>query len=99
MEVSRKMTAPSNITGLATFSSWVNSASEGWLGTLIVIALFVISFLSLKKYSTGRAIMASTFFTGVLSIFFYLIGMVSSNVVFLFVVGAGLSVCYIAFFE
>jgi len=55
--------------GLYEFFGWVNRVpSEGILFPILLLVIWIVSFLALKQYSTARAWTFASFFCAVLSI-------------------------------
>ena len=83
---------PSNITNLVDMAKWTNVVTVGFFWPLILLGLFCILFFSFKSYSTERALATSSFITMIIAIMLGIIGLVSSYIVVLTIVIAGISV-------
>lgn len=62
---------PSNITGIGTFMQFADSSTNGYLGIMILIAVFVITFVVLKSNSSTKALAASSFISFIISVMLY----------------------------
>jgi len=58
-----------NITSLSGLLQHANSLVNGLFGTFILVALFIISLISTKRYSTENSLAYASFFTFIASIF------------------------------
>ena len=88
---------PTNISGVAGLASWANIVTDSWFWTMILFALFVILFFSMKLYSTERAFAASSFITMIIAILIGSIGLLKNGLVltaFIILGGLGLVVLW-----
>jgi len=83
---------PSNITGISDLALWTNNVTGGWFWSMILMGLFVILFMSFKSYSTERAFATSSFVCMIIGIMMGVMGLISSYVVVLLMVIAGIAV-------
>lgn len=69
------------LANFTTPTEWVIYASTvtgGWFWTLILIAIFIVSFGSLSGFTTTeRSFATSSFFTGILAAFLYVLGAIA----------------------
>ena len=65
-----------NATELVTVAEGVNNITNGLYGSIILLAVFFIGFIVMKKYDTGVAMLVSSFITGIVTTFFFIIGFV-----------------------
>lgn len=45
---------PANITGFVDFTQYTNTVTEGWFGSLILLAIALVMFLAFKKFEDTR---------------------------------------------
>ena len=79
---------PGDFTNVSNFTStlqYANYASGGSLGSLICLGLFIIVFISLKNYSTQKALPAASFITSIVCIFMFILNMITYYVLMIFV--------------
>lgn len=67
----------SNLTSMA---SSMNTISQGYFWPLILIGIFMIAYITMSRYTTIRALLASGFMTFVLSIFLFYSGLIQEIV-------------------
>ncbi len=80
---------PTNITTLHAFVNWSNDATGGWLGTLILISLLFVSFLTLKVgFSNQQSFASASALTAVAAILLSVIGIVPATTMYIFIVFA-----------
>lgn len=65
-----------NVTGIGSLFVYSNYVTGGILGNVILGVIFLISFLTMKNYTSSKAIAASMFITTVFAVLFARIGMV-----------------------
>jgi len=72
-----------NITGFANNTNLlqqfqtVNNITNEWFVVLILFAIFIISFIAFKSYETVTALRTSAFITGVISVLFWALGLLT----------------------
>jgi hypothetical protein len=76
---------PTNITNMTGAFVWANSVTSYWFAPVIMIIVWIVAFLSLKIYSTARALASASFLMMLVAIFFRVIGLIGNLVV----IGAG----------
>ena len=69
---------PSSIIDLFIYANTVTSNAFGYL---ILIAVYIITFISLKNYPTERAFASASFITAITSVFMAVLGLVPTFVV------------------
>ena len=74
------LTAP-NVTGMESLFVWMNNLTNGVFGPLILLSVFMISFLRLYYSSTENALLASLFITSVVGILLSIMGLVNTTLV------------------
>jgi len=53
----------------------INTSSNGWLGTILLIVLFIILFMTFnERYDTHKVLLGSSFFVLVIGILFWGLG-------------------------
>jgi heme/copper-type cytochrome/quinol oxidase subunit 4 len=62
-------------------SQYANSITNDVFMLLVLLAIFLITFLHLKKYETPKAALAASFITAIISVCFMAISLVSMGVV------------------
>lgn len=87
-------TASNNPLELAIAS---NQLVGGWMFTLIVLLIYVISFIALKRYETKYAMLTAGFVTFVLSVSLWGAGVVGDGTVIVVLVIFLLSLAFSAF--
>jgi len=71
-------TYPTNITGLTSLVTQMNTQLDGLISWAIIILIFFVVFISTKvAYNTERAVMIASWFTFIISIFLFSAGMFS----------------------
>jgi len=65
---------PANITNILDFVKYIDSASQGFFGGLLVVGIFIVCWTTLKYYSTERALGAAAFLTFVSSVLLFILG-------------------------
>jgi len=66
-----------NITGIATYA---NTVTGGWFWSLILVAIFMVTFLVQKNYPTERAFVSSSFLTFLSAIFMFILGLIADQI-------------------
>jgi hypothetical protein len=64
-----------NLTGIA---SYYGTISTGWFWPMILVAIFMVAYITLSRYTTMRALLASSFMTWVLSILLFYAGLITA---------------------
>lgn len=59
---------PNNVTNVIDFFSYVNAATNGYMGLAILMILFVVIFIRQTPYGMNRALGTSLFLVSLLSI-------------------------------
>lgn len=75
-----------NVSSLGTFLQYTNYAADYYLGALILVAVFTISFLILKTQSFEKAFAPACFITLGLSILFMRISLIGLPIVIMLAV-------------
>jgi len=77
---------PENVTGFFDLVKYANSVTDGWFVTLLLVAVFFVSFFSLKVYTTPRAYAGASFITCILAIFFFILKLIDIKILVLSVI-------------
>lgn len=70
-----------NAQDLAQYMTWVNSATGGWLGNVIVAIVFILALILLNRNQSGEAFIGSSFIAFMTALLLSLIGVVNGWVV------------------
>jgi len=84
-----------NLTGMYSLFQYIQGVSEGTFFPMILFAIFIITFISLKMYSTQRAFAGAAFLNFVLSGILGVLGLISSMWAYLGVVIVGFAVIWL----
>lgn len=71
---------PQNITSFEGFINYFNLVTAGWGMTLFLVAIFFVSFFSLKIYRTHQAFAAASFITFIAATIFRVLKFISTKV-------------------
>ena len=82
--------AGQNVTGLGSLFQYANAIVSGWLGIIIIILTFGISFTSLKAFGSEKAGAVALFGTAFIATLLMRIGLVAVPFVVMLWVGAGI---------
>jgi len=87
-------TTSGDLLGIAQYG---NEVTGGWMGVLILIAIFVLTWLTSARYeSTGGSFGIAGVLCMIFSVLFYTMGLVSGHVLAYFLlIGAGSVVAYL----
>lgn len=85
----------SSINSTMAMMNYVNNVSEGWLGPLMLVALFFVTFISLKNYPMDRAFGVSSFVCLLASAFLSVLELLNPKFLLLFVILTAFSVIYL----
>jgi len=83
----------SNIAGVA---DGVNTMTNSWYAYLILIVVFLICFISMKKYDTEAVFLSSSFITLIVSIFMFIKEWISIEVLAIPIVLTLIGIFYVA---
>jgi len=75
----------------------MNDLSGGFFGIALIVTIFVVSFLSLKNYSTERAFAGSMLITTILGILLRILEVIPDYMMTILIVGTGVSLIIIMF--
>lgn len=88
---------PENITNMTSVFVWANSVTSSWFAPVLMLIVWVVAFLSLKVYSTARALASSSFLMLLMAIFFRVIGLISNVILIASVVITIISIVWLWF--
>lgn len=86
-----------NSTRFVDFFRYANIVTGGWAMTLILVAVFFISFFSLKFYPTHKAFAGASFITLIGAIIFRVLGFITDRVLILAVICVVVAVIWLHF--
>ena len=75
--------------GINEIASYVGEVTGGLFFPLVLLALFVISFVTTMHFGNGRAFVFSTFFCSIIAIFLVIAGLLNSGYMYLLFVMLG----------
>ncbi len=84
-----------NVTGMRSLFGYVQKVSEGWFFLMILFAIFIIVFISLKQYSNSKAFASASFLCMILSIIMRTLEFISSTWMYLFIILVAVSVVWL----
>jgi len=73
---------PTNLTRPYELFQYAHTVTEGYLGTIIVLATFMIAFISLKTYRPSAAFAARSFITTVIAMLLRAASMLNDSILF-----------------
>lgn len=86
---------PENVTGFATLMDYMNYSTDNYFGLLLLIAIFVVLFVSMKFYETDKALAGASFVTLIIAVLFRSLNIIGDIVLFALVILVIVSVVYI----
>lgn len=84
-----------NVTGMYSFFEYVQKVSDGWFFVMILFAIFIIMFISLKNYSNPKAFASASFVCMILSIMMGVLGLISSTWMYLCIILVAVSIVWL----
>ncbi len=88
--------ATTNITGMYSLFQYIQTdLTGGWFFLMILLALFIIVFISLKGYSNPRAFAGASWLNMILSIILRTIGFIDNKWMYLSIILVGISVIWL----
>lgn len=70
---------PTNLTGFVDMISYGNYLTGYWLTPMLLMAIFLIAFISLRRYSDVNAFSSAMFITAMTSTFFVILGIIATE--------------------
>jgi len=77
-------------TGINEIASYVNDVTNGAFFPLILLAIFVITFVSTMHFGQGRAFVYSSFFCSIIAIFMVIAGVLNTGYMYLLFIMLGI---------
>lgn len=75
---------PVNLTGPVEILRYANTAADGWFGSFIALAVFLIVFLMLKEsYPVSKGFATASFICAIASVFLWAMGVMDGSHVFI----------------
>lgn len=74
------LTALQNETSFLELIEVINTSTNGWLIGIILISLFVILFIAMKRYETLTALRTASFITTIVASLFFILNWISGGV-------------------
>lgn len=84
-----------NWTSALDLFTHANTITDGFLGTGILIVVSIISFISMKAFSTDKAVIYSAFLCFVLAILFRFLNLISDAVLYVVIILFGASMVWL----
>jgi len=90
-------TLPTNETGESFLNlfTYVNDVSDGYFFLSILLALFVIVFISLKNFSNSKAFAGASFFNMIFAIIFRVLGLIENKWMYLSIILVAISIVWL----
>lgn len=70
------LTNLTNATNIYEVMKGANEVTSGMYGLLLIVAIYLIMFVTMKKYDTVVVLMVSSFITGIIAVPLFFIGLV-----------------------
>lgn len=70
-----------NVTGYVELLQYTNTVTNNLFGLGLLLMIFIVSFLSLKIYTTERAFATASFITAMSSYFLAILGLIATIIV------------------
>ncbi len=84
-----------NVTGMYSLFEYIQKVSAGWFFIMILFAIFIIMFISLKQYSNSKAFAGASFLCMILGIIMRTLGFISSTWMYLFIILVAISAVWL----
>jgi len=88
---------PENITGVADFTQYINTASQGWFWTGMLMTFTLISFLWLATFGFRRAATTALFASTIIAIPLRLLSVIDDKVLFTYAILTGIMIVVLYF--
>jgi len=79
------------VTDLIGIMQYAQTVTNGIFSPVVLVLIFIVSFLSLKRFETKTALPASLFITSLCALFFYLMGLAQDAILYASILGLGLA--------
>ena len=86
---------PQNVTGTVDLLVWTNSTVDGWFGSMILFAFFIVTFMATKKASSKTAFATASFITALVAVMMRAMDFVSDNAVITSIIMAGFAIMWL----
>ena len=86
---------PTNVTRIENLLSYTNGITDSFFGPIMLIVIFIISFVSMKYYRTNLAFAGASFVTTISSYLFFVLGLVSETTIMLTTLMLVIAVVYL----
>ena len=81
---------PTDLMNITSFLGWAMEVTDNTFGSLLLLAIFIVVFITFKNYTTDRAFGIAAFFCFVLGWLFRILSLIPDSVFILTIlVGAG----------
>lgn len=77
----------SNLTSIEQLLPFVNTLTGGFFGVVVLLMIFVITFIAGKSFSTEKSLSFSGFLTLIIGIMFRMLGLINDGVLTFVVIG------------
>jgi type II secretory pathway component PulF len=84
-----------NMTSWYEIFHFANEVTDNAFGIFIILGVFIITFLALKNHPAEKAFASSTFITAVIGIILRLMNIIDAYVMFICIIGAGISIVWL----
>ncbi len=87
--------ATNNVTDMFTLFQYIQEVSTNWFFLMVAFGIFIITFISLKNYSSSRAFAGSSFLFMIMLIFLRVLGFVSNMYMYLSIIMVAIGVVWL----
>ena len=91
------MTFVDNSTNIGLWADGVNTASSGLYAILILVVIYFVCFIAMKKYDMGVVFLVSNFINSILAIFMFIKEWIGVEILVIPLVLTLIGVFYVAF--
>lgn len=81
----------SNSTKLSGIAVTVNENTDGILGAMLMISFSIVLFIALKRFSTAKALVVSSFISTIVGVLLNKAGVVADSIVWFFIIVTALA--------
>jgi len=86
-----------NLTRPYELLTYTNTVTDGLLGAVILLLIFIVGFVSMKNYRTSSAFAASAFITTILAVLLRALDVIKDEILFLCIFGTVAGVAFLIF--
>ena len=83
--------------GILNLFQYIQGISDGWFFVLILFAIFIIVFISLKNYTSSRAFAGAAFLNMILSVIMRTLGLISNQWMYLSIILVAVAAVWLHF--